>query len=307
MLDLLCARTIIALYDEVVGLGLLCFFWGGGMLVLVGLLYGWLTAGAPLAELIAFYPQQAFWFLNLGGNLFFTTQAFYHLVFFGTILLVLRRRWAAALGGTVLLSASHPFTGLQLIAVLGCWSGVEFTIADKDRPPVYSPLFLAALATAHLGYYLWLLPHVSMEHRPVQRQWSLPWTLPASSLFAAYGPASLLAAAALARRLARGCGLETAHRLLLVWFAVSLMLGKHELLIKPIQPLHFTRGYVWTPLFLLGAPVLVDLLGAASRIAMARLAVPAAIVALLLLDNAVWLLAAAAHEHDAQPGRAGSR
>jgi hypothetical protein len=83
--------------------------------------------------------------------------------------------------------------------------------------------------------------------------------------------------------------------------AVSLALAKHDLLIAPVQPLHFTRGYIWTPLFLLGAPLLVRALRAASGIAVARLAVPCAIVGLFLSDNAVWfLLTSAAEHHGAQ-------
>ncbi|HZI00905.1 MAG TPA: hypothetical protein VEX63_07135, partial [Flavisolibacter sp.] len=45
-------------------------------------------------------------------------------------------------------------------------------------------------------------------------------------------------------------------RLLLCWFITAFLLANHEIFIKPMQPLHFTRGYIWTSLFLLGLPAL---------------------------------------------------
>jgi hypothetical protein len=35
-------------------------------------------------------PFGGFWFLNVGRNLIFTTEAFYHLIFLGGVLLVVR-------------------------------------------------------------------------------------------------------------------------------------------------------------------------------------------------------------------------
>jgi hypothetical protein len=69
-----------------------------------------------------------------------------------------------------------------------------------------------------------------------------------------------------------------------------LALAKHDLVITPVQPLHFTRGYIWTPLFLIGAPILVRAIAAASRAAAIRVIVPGAIVGLFLVDNAVWFV-----------------
>jgi hypothetical protein len=132
ILALVGARIAIGLYQEIVGMdgpgsvaGLLCFFWGGGAVTLVGIIYGWATAKLPLDHVLDFDPFSGFWFLNLGRNFIFTTESFYHLIFLGSILLVLRRRFTAALVCAAVLSASHPFSGLQLIAVLGAWSIVE--------------------------------------------------------------------------------------------------------------------------------------------------------------------------------------
>src|SRR6266704_3622578 len=43
------------------------------------------------------------------------------------------------------------------------------------------------------------------------------------------------------------------NRLLAIWALVAFILANHEFAIRPIQPLHFDRGYIWIPLFLMGA------------------------------------------------------
>ena len=105
--------------------------------------------GSPLADMFHFDPNEGFWFLNLGRTLIFTTEAFYHLVFLGCVVLVLRRQFAAALLGAAILSASHPFTGLQLLAVLGVWSMVDRFVVTSDRPPLFFTAGLAALAATN--------------------------------------------------------------------------------------------------------------------------------------------------------------
>src|SRR5213076_1020422 len=159
LLALCCARVMIALYREVVAgpgliadLGLLCFFWGGGCLAIAGVCHALATGGTPLADIFHFDPLAGFWFLNLGRNLIFTTEAFYHLVFLGSIFLVLRRQFVAALLCAAMLSASHPFTGLQLLAVLGAWSIVDWLVRSADRPPLFFIAGLAALVALHIGY-----------------------------------------------------------------------------------------------------------------------------------------------------------
>jgi hypothetical protein len=304
LLALCCARVMIALYGELVtgprlavALGLICFFWGGGCLALAGYCRALINGEPPIGHLFDFDPFAGFWFLNLGRNLIFTTEAFYHLLFLGAVLLVLRRRFAAALLCVAVLSASHAFSGLQLIAVLGTWSMLDRLVGRADRPPVLFVAALIALAALHIGYYLVFLDHMSEEHRSLHQQWALAWVLPWSSALAAYGPVAALAATALVSRWRRGQAPTRSQRLLLVWFAVSFALANHDLLFAPVQPLHFTRGHIWTPLFLLGAPVLIRAIAAASRTVVLRAVVPAAIVGLLLLDNTAWFLWTAVSEH----------
>jgi hypothetical protein len=63
---------------------------------------------------------------------------------------------------------------------------------------------------------------------------------------------------------------------------------------KPTQPLHFTRGYIWIPLFLLGAPTLLNLFrrAAGSHRRVLGGIIVAGLVVLFLMDNALWLATA---------------
>jgi len=70
--------------------------------------------------------------------------------------------------------------------------------------------------------------------------------------------------------------------LLLVWFGVVFALTQHDLLVKPMQPIHFAHGYDWMALFFLAAPALIPILE--------RLRGPAlaAVLLLMLSDNLCW-------------------
>jgi hypothetical protein len=63
---------------------------------------------------------------------------------------------------------------------------------------------------------------------------------------------------------------------------------KHELLFAAHQPLHFTRGYVWTPLFLLGASELARDFDKLSSRTMWRRVVLGLLVSGFLADNVTW-------------------
>jgi hypothetical protein len=146
------------------------------------------------------------------------------------------------------------------------------------------------LLLLHVGYYLVLLPRLSPEHALLERQWSLAWVLSGSVILAAYGPTMILAVAELRR-----CGfaailLRPETRFALLWFAAAFVLANHELFVAPRQPLHFTRGYVWTPLALLALPLVRDLfrrlLNASSRMLYTTVALGLLLFA--TLDNAAW-------------------
>ena len=70
------------------------------------------------------------------------------------------------------------------------------------------------------------------------------------------------------------------------------MLVKHEWFLPSRQPLHFTRGYVWLPLWLVGLPWLQRWIGviAASRPVWSGRIALSFLALFAVLDNTTWLI-----------------
>ena len=77
-------------------------------------------------------------------------------------------------------------------------------------------------------------------------------------------------------------------RLIAVMFVVIFALTQHNLVMHPMQPIHFAHGYDWTALFFLGAPALVALLDSVLKLSrpLTRYGALALLLGLFLLDNA---------------------
>ena len=320
-----CARIGIALFDRFASratasgkVALIAFFWGGGAVVLLGMLFVILPgpAGTKLAEppsLSGYWwftdladPAGGWWFLNFGRNFVYATEAVYHALFLGAALLIVRRRFALALGVMTILAASHPFTGLQLLSIVLSWGALELLVLRSRVVPWWFVACVLVLAGAHVWYYLIYLPSFP-EHRQLQEQWTIRWTISVAQTIIAYGIVggcawSRLRPAARPREVLS----EFPNRLLLVWVLVSLALENHELFLpRAIQPIHFTRGYSWIGLFLLGVPALIAAIDHVRENTHARwktLAV-AGFALVLVLDNVVWLGATTAQAIGVRLGR----
>lgn len=298
---LVCARVALGLYGHCAGswdwaarAGALLFFWGGGFFVLAGVFSSPLhtfSAGEEIlfGNLMRWDPFGGWWFLNFGRNLIMPLEAYYHAVFFGAILAYFREKYLLSGALLLLLCASHPYSGSELLLVLLVWGAAEgFAFGPRGRVRYFFGGVLL-IGVLHAGYYLLLLPNYP-EHRALMHQWSKWWVLDWRSAVFGYGLVAIFAAAAV---LGRGTARGREQRLLLLWFLIALVLVKHELFTDhPVEPLHFTRGYVWTPLFLLGLPALLRLLRHLRRrgTVLSGLALGAVVVA-FLLDNGTWLAA----------------
>jgi hypothetical protein len=260
------ALTAARLYEELIGwrttaqkLGLVCFFWGGGVLSLFGLAFG-LAGGSSVAKAsLMFDPMDGWWLLNLGRNLVYPTEAYYHGVFLLAILMLLRGRRGAALALSALLSASHPFSGLSLALIFTAYAVIE-TILKSGVVSVRFLAGAAAIAIAHLGYYQVFLNNFA-DHRLLRAQWELDWPYVFWTAF----PALYLVGMFAFVRCSRWKTLQPVlgdprMRLFGIQLLVILGLTQHDMLIKPVQQLHFAHGYDWIALFFLGAPGLLQLL-----------------------------------------------
>ena len=267
------------------------FLWGGGVLVAAALVAEqFAPSGLPRGEaMLRFDPFQGYWFLNLGRNMIYPTEAFYHALFFAAIAGVLARRYALAVVLLVVSSASHPFTGIQLIAIVTTFAIGEMLLGRPERPPRWFAAACVVALGAHVAYYLLFLPRASPEHRVLEQQWRLAWTLPLLSMLFAYGPAAAIALQRFRRASVPATLLaDPKVRLALIWCAVSILLAKHELFVSPRQPLHFTRGYIWTPIALLAAPVFEGWLRRTIARGRVGIVLAAAVCLVAVADNAAW-------------------
>jgi len=290
---LICIRVAMALYEDVAGLrtpvdwlGLVLFIWGGGILELMGL-GGYLLNHS---DIFALDPARGWWFLNLGRNLVYPTEAYYHALALGLILVARRGKFRTAIALGILLLLSHPFTGLQMLLVVTIWAGIESMVLKNRAVPFLFAATMAYLVFLHLLYYVILL-NMFEEHRVIFAQWSLAWTESMITTFGADILVGLLALWAIrTRALAREVFSQPGARLLAAWFVVSIVLAHHDVFFPPKQPLHFTHGYSWCALFLLGVGPLRGLLG--KILAWRPLIRSAALVLVFSLafsDNMVWM------------------
>ena len=298
-----CARIALALYKQIVGLrsaahwiGLIAFFWGGGMLVLSGGVISGYYAYHGMPLLLRYFfqldPSGGWWFLNFGRNLVFPAEAYYHCLFFGSIVLILKRRMPAAAIIVFLLALSHPYTGLELLAIVFVWSLTERFFPTNPTIPTWFPMICGVILLGHIVYYLIYLPQFE-SHRVIMTQWQQPWILRPETTLTAYAIVGLLSIWTLRRvSFIRSFFSDSTKRLLFVWFIVAFLLANHHYLIRAVQPIHFTRGYVWTALFFIGAPSLITLLEKmqSSRRVLSKVGL-AAFLIVFLLDNAMWLTA----------------
>jgi len=231
--------------------------WGGGCFVILPVLVSF-VAGCNVDRFLI-DPGHGMWFLNLGRNLIYPTEAFYHFLVFTLFLAVALRKKAVILGLTWILALSQPFTGLQYSLILLCWAVLERYFLNSKLLTGHDVLAYSTPVLFCIVYYLIFLPQFA-SHQSLMSQWSLAWNIKLGTIIGAYGIVGMLAfyrCCTKAKFIA--CFSNHFNRFLGVCFLVSFVLANHEALIFPIQPVHFTRGHIWTPLCLLGIPVLVDL------------------------------------------------
>lgn len=299
------AAVAVRFYEEVVGLettakliGLVCFFWGGGILSLAGVAAGLLRHQRVLDSVLTFDVSGGWWMFNFGRNLTYPTEAYYHGIFLLSLLCLMRRKFGASLALAALLSLSHPFTGLSLALILMTYSALELMLKTEAVTPLVLAGSVAILAW-HLGYYLVFLNHFA-DHRVLQHQWETAWLVVHTGtgdwLYrpSTYIPALIIVGSlAVARFLSTGvreAWKDNRVRLFIVWFLVVFALTQHNLIIKPTQPVHFAHGYDWIALYFLGAPVFVKVLDRVLSIRAweLRYAAITLLVTFVLLDNLIW-------------------
>lgn len=288
-----CFLLIISIYDHLVPdnknrtINLLLFSWGGGFLVLAGIVYHYLyRPGIPLSnDLFTIDPEGGWWGLNLGRSLLFSCEAYYHALFLGTIYCMLKKRWITGLVLMFVLTISHPFTGIELALIICSWCFIELYF-NRNSLPLWFTVGAVLVTIFHAWYYLVYLEQFP-DHRSVSQQYSLTWGLRFYRMIPAYAIVAALAIISVWKASLKNFIRIPSNRLFLSWFLVAFLLANHELFISPKQPIHFTRGYIWTSLFLLGLPTLQQLTSWLNS--NKKRILLAGFVLIFLLDNFLWI------------------
>lgn len=267
------------------------FSWGGGLTALAGVgsyLSGQSAAGSLTDSIYLADPANGWWGMNWGRILFIPLEAFYHFLFLAAIYLLLKQKWKGVLSTAFLLSVSHPFTGIEFLLIICGWLGLEKMIWKNKSIPWWFAGGIAVIILFHVWYYLYYLNNFP-EHKQLFSQYSAGWTYSFRVFVPAYLLVFGLACLTFFLQQKNKPWLRLSEqRLFICWAAIAFLLSKHEWFIRPMQPIHFTRGYVWAGLFLSGLPALIWLLerlknGTGKKLLLIGL------VALLLMDNGLWI------------------
>ncbi len=223
--------------------------WGGGLLC-AGKLVANASSGTALgSELLLFDPHEGLWFLNWGRNVIFATESTYHVMAAACWLFALSRRYWWSLLFAALLACTHPWSGLEILATVSAFHFLRLLSGARAGALAHC-IASGALLAALLGYSLLFLNSFD-AHFALHQAWRINWNLPTSSVLLAWSPVALLALMR-CKQDWRRFGWDEAF--LGVAFAVAFLLSLHDRFMPSTQPLHFTRGYVWMSLLLLGLP-----------------------------------------------------
>ncbi len=192
------------------------------------------------------------WFLNIFRNVFYPFEVFYHFLFLGMVVSLLRGHRGWALVWYAMGLASNPFLGVHLSAIL-----IPTLLMDWWKSPNAVVRLVSCgavgLVMLVLAYYKLFLGHWEVG-RSLEKLHAAAATEPLSAkdAFLGYGPFLVLLLASLfnLQFLKRQCR-RRGRRILLIWIGTTAFLVNNSRFIKPgLQPMHFTRGYLFLPLVL---------------------------------------------------------
>jgi hypothetical protein len=272
---LLCFRVLIAVFEDLFGLDsffkwltipMLC--WGGGITFLMGFTATLLQEKNVLTAIknaFRFDTNEGWGFTNFGRNLISPMEAYYHLLAMLVVWSVFKKNHLLTCALLTFFSISHPFTGLQMILIVLCWQIFEaFYLKDQTIKLQY--IFFNVLLTGfHLAYYLLFLGR-DAEHKSVTAQWATYDAVEKMDDQAInFVPACILVFLLFAYQIRTpekfiSFFQNQKYRFLAIFGLVSFVLANHEFAVDPMQPIHFDRGYIWFPLFLLGTETLLSML-----------------------------------------------
>jgi hypothetical protein len=167
------------------------------------------------------------------------------------------------------------------------WLLIEKLFYKNKNIPYWYLDSILVITAFHISYYLFYLNSFP-EHKQIFSQYSAGWTyslliaIPAYCLVAALSFLNVYINKPVKKLLT-----FPHQRLFLCWGIIAFLLSKHEWFIKPMQPIHFTRGYVWAGLFLFSLPAVVWLINYLQQTAKRKWLLYI-FTFIFLSDNIIW-------------------
>ena len=239
------------------------FFWGGGVHSLAGFFHETIISGGSVIDGIKAFEKfdiaDGWWMHSIGRNFILPNYTYYHLLVIIGLYFLVQKKYSKLNILLFILSFSHPFVGAQFISSVLCWQLFEKFYLKKEHIKLNAILGTSIILCLHLAYYFVFL-RTSTEHALQEVQWSVTYdTLYKNWAYQAknFIPSYLLVWAVFfisIRTPERFFNLmkDPLNRFLLIFGIINFVLANHEFAIKPIQPIHFTQGFVWFPFLLLG-------------------------------------------------------
>ncbi len=233
------------------------FCWGGGLLALIGValyFFKFNNMVSSLDHIFFLDPGQGWWCLNFGRSLIYPLEAFYHFLFVLSILMVLKKAFATAVLLIVLLTISHPYSSTEILVIIFAWASMEFFYVRSSWLRKKDYIFITAALFFQIIYYGVWLRHFAVS-RIISQQVALDWSYKIWHFLPAYSIVWLLSFLAVKNiPLLKKQFISPVNRLFFCWGLFAFLLSVHGFAIKPIQPLHYTRGYVYAGFFLFALP-----------------------------------------------------
>lgn len=268
------------------------FCWGGGLLSAAGILLHFFFFKGSLSNLSnnIFYldPADGFWCLNFGRTLIYPFEAYYHFLFVNCIWFVLRKKFIAVFLLMLLLTLSHPYTAIEVISIVLVWITAEvFYFKNAAYTKKHFVLVLSAFLLYFI-FYAGILGSIKI-YRYINQLNSLDWSYKIWHFLPAYAIVWLLSFLCIKNvPLFKKHFSQPYNRLFFCWGTVAFLLSIHGFAIKPEQPIHFTRGYVYAGFFLFSLPALQTIIDKYAVQKTKGLLILSAIIFIFLFDNITW-------------------
>ena len=268
------------------------FCWGGGILSASGILLHFIFFKGSINNLsdnIFFLdPADGTWCLNFGRSLIYPLEAYYHFLFVSGIWLVLKRKFTAAFFLMLLLILSHPYTSIEIISIVLVWVATEVFYFKNTAFKKSHFYFMLAAFLLYFIYYAGILGRIEI-YRQINKLNSLDWGYKLWHFLPAYIIVWWLSFLCIKNiPLLKKHFSNSNNRLFFWWGIVAFLLSVHGFALKPVQPIHFTRGYVYAGFFLFCIPALQVIIDKYAVQKIKGLLILTALSFFFLFDNITW-------------------